>query len=218
MKKLHLFGIVALFTIYWATTIFFVMPDNYLKIKMLRAEKLFSTFFYQRWSFFAPPPTSNDRLYYEFVDKDTKKVTIVEVLKDIQVTRQKQFLFNDDISVLDYILSNTVNNIVDLNRDSFNIYKSKYCKNDKDESCYEEFLAKEGDIMYKGNEINTLRNYGLIILSKKGFNNIDRFRIVATQVQIPKFNDRFAKVDESKLESVIIKSKYYNLNEKKWEL
>jgi hypothetical protein len=218
MRKFHLFGVITIFSIYWATTIFFVLPDNYLKIKMLRAEKLFSTFFYQRWSFFAPPPTSNDRLYFEFLNQDTQKVIVVEVLKDIQATRQKQYIFNDDLSVLDYILSNTINNIVDLHREGFNVYKSKYCKDDKDDSCYDSYVKQEDSKSYKRNEMNTLKNYAMIILERKGFKNVDKFRVIATQIQIPKFNDRFAKVDESKNESVLIKTKYYNINEKKWEL
>ena len=71
---------IAAFSAYWGATFFFTMPDNYLKIKALAYDKVFQSIFYQQWSFFAPPPTYNDFLYFEFADTLSGEVQTFEVL------------------------------------------------------------------------------------------------------------------------------------------
>lgn len=66
MKKISLYLAVFVFTFYWFITLTFVSPKNYITIKLYEEEQFFNTFFFQKWSFFAPPPKHNDRLYFEF--------------------------------------------------------------------------------------------------------------------------------------------------------
>jgi hypothetical protein len=216
--KIKITLIYLIFSIYWITTIFFTFPENYLQIKALRYEKVFSIFLYQRWSFFAPPPQTNDRLYFEYIT--TKKDTVLlEVLKPLAEKRKKEFLFNSDRSVIDYVLANNIYTLSDYLRENYNAYKFENCSPEiKDEDCNVRFLKYYYPQFHNFSELKSLINYGVLIKSEsKTKSEIEKLKIIATTVEIPKFNERFNKTHNNYKENMVFETKYYNLKYSKWE-
>ena len=214
MNRLIAYGALGIFAFYWSMTMFFTLPDNYLLLSNLKYERLFSTFFYQKWSFFAPPPNYNDRLYYIF-EKDSTIVETFEVIEDVQKQRSAEYLFNDDISTIDYVLSNTISTLNDIVRESYNMYSVKNC-DDENQECFKRFLVDLEDEFYDTNELQTLTNYGLLIAQKNGVEDFDRFSFQVMHEHLPKFIDR--NNSEAKTDTLLaFASKYYNLKEGKWE-
>lgn len=204
------------FILYWITTIFFTIPENYLQIKTLKYEKVFSSILYQRWSFFAPPPQTNDRLYYEFVNHNKDTISI-EVLKPLNDRRKKEYIFNSNSSVADYILSSSINTITDNFREGFKNYKSKNCNDILDDECHKEFIIHYSPQIEKMDDIKTLKNYGFLIGEKKiNLNKYDKIKIILTSVNIPKFSERNLKVKKH-IENKIFETSYYNYKTNKWE-
>lgn len=198
--------------IYCSMTIFFTLPENYLLIKSDKFEKIFSSVLYQRWSFFAPPPKANDRIYFRFVDSKKRDTISMEILKPLSISRKKQFPFNSDVTVLDYILSNNLTLITDELRDNYSVFKL----DNKNKDDYERFFKKHILILQEKKEMRTLLNYGLKILSNsKKNNNIDKVTIIATEELVTKFSERNSK--KKKQENIVFKTNFYNLNTKKWE-
>jgi hypothetical protein len=215
MKKATIYLGLTAFSIYWFATFFFTFPENYLQIKAMSYEKLFSTFFYQKWSFFAPPPQTNDRLYYEFVNQ--KDTISIEVLKPLNDKRKKEYIFNADSSVIDYVLSGCINGITDNLREDYNIYKFENCKSESELECHAEFIKKNTLKIQNLTETKTLLNYGLIVANKKI--NLEKYykvKFILTSVAIPKFSSRLDK-NQTLSESQMYQSSYYNYKLKKWE-
>ena len=211
LKKIIIFFV---FCFYWGVTIFFTIPENYLQIKSIEMEKIFSSFFYQKWSFFAPPPKFNDRLYYQFVNK--KDTLLMEVIEPIHNERRKQYLVNNDISIVDYILSNSLNNISDVIREKFGNYKFLNCKDKSEGGCFKLFLENFDKDFYSMNEINTLKNYGLSLVKRKKLDKFEKMKIIYTSIKIPKFSKRNLKSNKEK-EQFIFDTKYFDLKSKLWE-
>ncbi|CAM1371292.1 hypothetical protein [Tenacibaculum xiamenense] len=214
MKKSIL--IISIFTVYWGATIFFTLPENYLKIKALKYEKIFSSFFYQRWSFFAPPPKFNDRLYYNFASQ--KDTIIMEAMKPIHDKRKSEYLFNNDISVVDYILSNSLNNISDIIREHYNAYKFENCDGKEEAECFKQFMDKFKKDFHKTNEVKTLMNYGKSLAKNRGLDDTFKIKFVYATVDVPAFSKRHEKEsEEEKKEQFVFETDYYNLKTESWE-
>lgn len=214
--KLKITFIYLIFSFYWISTIFFTLPENYLQIKAMDYSKVFNTFFFQRWSFFAPPPQSNDRIYYEFKNDKGEKKTL-EILKPLSIKRKNQFIFNSDVSVIDYVLSNSLTSITDYLREDYKKYKFEKCKNITDESiCNEQFINDYSVKLHDLEEIKTLVNYGIITGKKNlDLNKYSKFKIIATNIEIPKFVNRFSK--KKTKENLLFETKLYNIKLSKWE-
>ncbi len=213
--KVKIFLVFFITSVYWSCTLFFTVPENYLQIKSMQYQQLFSTFFYQQWSFFAPPPQYNDRLYYEFVN--TKNDTIVvEVMEPIQNKRQENFLTNDDESIIDYLLLNSVSNVTDAIRENYNAYSYDSCRGTPEQECFEIFLKEFEKEMYSMSELKTLSNYGKIIRKKNNLSPaFSKFKIIHTNIPVRKFSDR-GKKDLVPEEQFMMQTKYYDLNTKTW--
>lgn len=217
MKKkfLFFFGYL-IFVLYWGITVFFTVPENYLQIKSLRYEKLFSTLFYQRWSFFAPPPQANERLYFEFVNS-SKDTIAIEVLKPLNDRRKKEYLFNTDSSVADYVISSSISGITDFLREGLEEYKFTKCDSISDELCYKNFIENNKYQIQSLDEVKTLQNYGLLIAEKKiDLRKYDKLKFILTSVEITKFADRYEK-NVNNVESKIFETLYFNYKTQKWE-
>jgi hypothetical protein len=200
---------------YWSSTIFFTIPENYLQIKGIRYERLFSSLFYQKWSFFAPPPKHNERLYYEFVSNKKDTLTI-EVLEKINNERKKTYLKNDELSIIDYVLSNTISNITDIIRDNYNNYKFKSCDEKSEDNCFASFMNSFGDEMHMLGELKTLNNYGNQILEKHNYlGKYDKFKIISTNIPINKFSKRYENSISDEI--FIFSTRYFNLKNNLWE-
>ena len=126
MKKIISFIILVFFSVYWGATFFFTAPNNYLKIKEQEGGRIFKNFFYQAWGFFAPPPTSNDRLYCIIHKKsDSTKVKVLELIKPVIDQKISKTPFNNKADLLDYILSNNFIGISNKMRNTYEYIEYK---------------------------------------------------------------------------------------------
>ncbi|MEX0274164.1 MAG: hypothetical protein AB3N16_07300 [Flavobacteriaceae bacterium] len=212
--KLKIIGILAVFSFYWLATIFFTLPENYLQIKSFGQKEIFHSLFYQQWSFFAPPPQTNDRLYYQFLN-EANDTLLVEVLVPLQTLRQRKFLANNEETIIDNVLSNSITSISDAILDRFNVYQFNSCKDKSPDKCYEDFLKDFEEEMYSSGSLKTLRNYGVITNSKMRDRKHNKFKIIYTRVPIPKFADRENENVELE-EEFVFETKYFDLNKKAW--
>lgn len=204
------------FLSYWSATIFFTMPENYLQIKALPYGKVFHTIFYQQWSFFAPPPQHNERLYYEFVNTEKQDTLLLEVLEPMQKKMREKFLSNDEESFIDYILSGSITNVTDAMSEQFRSYKFSECKEATEDECYDAFIEKFDAHLYDLNALNTLKNYGLILNRSRTNKQYNKFKIIGSQIMIKKFADR-EKEDVLLDEEFTLETKYYDINKKTWK-
>ncbi|MEN7546291.1 hypothetical protein AAG747_00135 [Rapidithrix thailandica] len=211
VKKLM---VLFVFGLYWGITVFFTIPENYLQIKAIRLGKVFSTMFYQRWSFFAPPPQHNDRLYYQFITHNHDTL-LYEVLQPVQKLRKKQYLANNDISIIDYVLSNSLNNISDQIRENFGNYKYLHCEGMDEDACFSMFLEGFEKEMYEMNEINTLKNYGIRLNHSKSDRHFYKFKVIYATVPVAKFADR-NNPEKVPKEQFVFETKYYDLTHNLW--
>lgn len=184
MYKKIIIGLSSLiFITYWSVTIFFQLPDNPIKVNFLRENRIFELFLYQKWSFFAPPPTYDERLYYVF-KKDNKEISF-EVIALLNKAKSDNAPFNGHENNLDYIISNQTHAIgTHLN----NFYDSKNKKNTENiEIIWNDFYnTSKGD-----HNIKTLLNYAKVVDKS---NNLDyseyEICLILTKIDIPKFKDR----------------------------
>lgn len=86
------------------------MPSNYVKIKNKSFYAEFDKFFYQRWDFFAPPPKTNYRLYFQYKSASSSEVEYkIEVMKDLLKQKSAKAPFNSYEEMMDYQLYGCVN-------------------------------------------------------------------------------------------------------------
>lgn len=210
-KILSIF-ILAGFLLYWTVTFLFTMPENYFRINFYQADALFHGALFQRWTFFAPPPQHNDRLYYVVRDEQTKKVTYtLEAIGYITKQKQEHAPFNQEQTVLDYVISNSVNGIREVYREEMEMIR--FSRPDSSESF---ILTEARDEVLKSEsalpDFNTLVNYGKLLCKK---NNISsdhaEFKFMIAQKPIQRFKDRLDPTTEGK-ETVVFETPYMSLH------
>ncbi len=182
---------LVIFIFYWSSTILYNSPNNYVKIQFSGYLDFFGKFFEQRWNFFAPPPTHNNRLYYSFIHKENpKKVLAFEVFTALLERKRAKHPFNTTEDVLDYILSGSVSNINEILVNGVKISKAK---NPEEPDEFHQKKTRENFLENAKNtpEYQTLRNYAKVIAKK---NNVTienyKVKITITLKEIPKFVNR----------------------------
>ncbi|GAA5041462.1 hypothetical protein GCM10011506_43170 [Marivirga lumbricoides] len=193
--KIITIPILGAFIFYWVTTIFFNLPDNYIKLQFIGSEKIFNSSLFQKWSFFAPPPKHNDRLYYSFHSKDSSNTDtiVLEVVKPIIELKRKEAPFNARYEVMDYILNNSM---IQLN--DFLVDQRKRIEFNYPDSTEKEFIQPLMEFTWNNRDylkaIQTLANYGEIVAVK---NNIDlnkyHYKFYIVNESIKSFSDRSQK-------------------------
>lgn len=191
-KKTSLLAIpvLTIFFCYWFTTVFFNLPDNYIKLQHIALEKVFNSVFFQKWSFFAPPPKHNDRLYYAFHHNNKQDTIVLEVAKPIVNAKRSKAPFNAQYEVIDYVLNNSMIQINDFLVDQRQNILFKYPDSSEDEftTPLMKFTWDNRDYI---KAVQTLANYGEVIALK---NNIDltkyRYRFYIVNESIPAFSER----------------------------
>ncbi|MEM0542917.1 hypothetical protein WFZ85_09820 [Flavobacterium sp. j3] len=183
-----------LFLFYGITTLIFATPDNFINISLIEYSEKFNTFFYQRWGFFAPPPQSNDRLYYVFEKKENKgEIIVYEVIEPLLKQKSSNAPFNGNEDLIDYLISNSIYLITDgirAVRESYE-YEAKL-KNKKINEF--ELTKKVNKVIESTKPFKTLLNYS----KKVALNNkieYDDYNVYLkiTQTKVPKFIDRYKK-------------------------
>lgn len=148
-------------------------PNNFFNISLTKNINIFTIFFNQKWEFFAPPPNFNDRIYFVFENKNIRNGNqIYEVLNPILIEKAKKAPFNTKADILDYLISNSYNNICDILITSRKnkIYEFKKKNQEKTED--EIFLIISEDVK-NSNSFKTLVNYSKYIAkcNKLNYNN-----------------------------------------------
>jgi hypothetical protein len=195
-------------TVYWLSTLCFNVPDNYVSLSLIKQSKEFNSFFYQNWSFFAPPPKANDKAYFIFYSKkDTSNVSF-EILQSLNRAKQKKVPFHWNEDILDYIISNAVigisNELVDIS--------------DTKKYLTESIVTDSGAItqveineqIQKSYSFTTLINYSRVI-AKANSINLDNyyFQLKLTRQSIPRFSERF-NINNKPIEEMYFKSERLN--------
>jgi len=190
MKSGIYISLFLLFCAYWLTTIFFVAPSNPLNISADNGREIFNTHFFQRWSFFAPPPTYNQRVYIVFKNKSTKSKDVFEVLAPIVNAKHDHAPFNEYHQKMDYILASSLINIegnVKLLHDVFANKSMQSLFSGKDTTVDERIIYD----IEKTSDFKTLIKYAWKIAAENGINKNDvSCQIIITKVYIPQFVDR----------------------------
>ena len=107
--------ILAIVASYWAITLLYVSPNNYVRIQCNILLHTFGLVFYQKWNFFAPPPTYNSKVYITFFsDNENESVVNLEIIEPILKAKQQKgpFGFTQE-NVLDYILSSASDEVAE---------------------------------------------------------------------------------------------------------
>jgi hypothetical protein len=211
--------ILLFFVLWWSLNFYFNLPDTSLPIVTnYETYKKWDGIFYQRWGFFAPPPDYDDRLYYVYTNQsDTTKVNIYEIFENIHLERNKRYLYDDDLSNLDYILHNLSSPIGDLIRESYEIYNLKgNCENLGEYSdCFQKYIDEARGSFDTSPNLTSLIKHSEIIAKKNNFNN-HSVQIIFGAKELPKFKDRNNK-NIIRKEYPFFKSNIYNLKTKKWK-
>lgn len=210
MKRLNIYIVIVCFIFYWSTTILFVTPKNYVTISLHKQEQFFNTFFFQKWSFFAPPPKYNDRLFFRYESKiDSTKFFLFEVIEPLQRRKSKKAPFNSSEDILDYILSSTIMSISD---GLIAVNESIKYKISKEDSLNVDVTIKNRIELGKKYiqslpSFRTLKKYGAFIAEKNNIENIELYNmtIKIIQVGIPKFAFRNSN-DQKDLIKIVFES------------
>ncbi|MBK6267412.1 hypothetical protein JKA74_20390 [Marivirga sp. S37H4] len=198
--------VLAIFLCYWLVTIFYNLPDNYIKLQHLEGEKVFNSVLFQKWSFFAPPPKHNDRLYYAFHSIDSEDTIVLEAAKPIVNSKREKAPFNAKYEVIDYILNNSMIQIND-----FLVDQRKSIKFQFPDSSEDKFIRPLMEFTWDNREylkaVQTLANYGEIVAVR---NNIDltryKYRFYIVNESIPPFSERGNIKDIERKQSKIFES------------
>ena len=152
----------------------------------------FGRLFYQRWTFFTPPPKMNERVFFHYLNtQDTTDLFTVEVLSEINEKRKLNPLINVSQEILEDIL---LNNTYGLNN-SLSSYYTLLKKSFPDST--DQYLAKQMENYLTDPEkqpifFKTLHNYAKIVLSKHEKDPKKyKFKIVMTSIPIIPFKDRY---------------------------
>jgi hypothetical protein len=102
--------------VYAGITLLYVMPED---SPLRKDNNVFLSavepFFFQRWSFFAPPPQDVDRTYFVYSSsKDPKAGKFLEITRPVTRDKSMKDLHNEDARILDYILSGLRDQTVNL--------------------------------------------------------------------------------------------------------
>ena len=181
-------------------TIIYNSPNNFIRIQFHDEMKIFGKFFFQRWSFFAPPPQNNFRLIYIFTDKQNPdKRYSYEALQPVTQAKRDKSPFNTKETVIDYILHSSV-----LLANNMLVEQQKFLRAafpDSSDRYYRRKINKQ--ISKKFNEfasLKTLVNYAKIIMKKKGLKQENHFvDILLAQMPVPKLKNQMKKNIESQL-------------------
>ncbi|MBP0613907.1 hypothetical protein J8J42_12745 [Chryseobacterium sp. cx-311] len=195
MAKIFKYIIAVIVIIYAASTLLYNSPNNYIKIKFEKELKIFDLFFNQRWGFFAPPPTFNNRLYYTFYDKNQKKIETFEVLQNLSEQKRYARPFNEREEMIDYLLNGpiiAISNYIPLHRDS--ILRSRPSLSDAAANKFAVEKISANAESLPGYAV--LKNYSKEVakysLAKDTYKEVHYVDIKITGVPINKFTDRHA--------------------------
>lgn len=180
------------FVLYWLTTILYVSPDNYLKVRLAPVLAIFETIFYQKWEFFAPPPTFNLRAYAIASLSEPPSTITLDLMSELIKRKKDRMPFNGPEDALDYVLFGSVVAIDNNLREAFMDCKRSPERADKD--CVEQATAQLHEWDDSDRSVLALRNYALSALPRHvPLSRVKALRLKIGKVITPKFGDAMLK-------------------------
>jgi|GEM_PF-2336777 len=160
--------VLAICGFYALTTLLYVSPQNPLRIYFDEELLAFEKWGYQKWTFFAPPPKSNDRLYIAFSPKSGEGET-VEVLEGIYARKQHDNPYNTKSQVVDYAVSGFTSQISDMMREVFR-YRKVHVLFDGDPAYLSDLSLKalDPDESEYGYSLRVLLRYAALLAAELG--------------------------------------------------
>ncbi|MGQ0828789.1 MAG: hypothetical protein ACT4ON_10380 [Bacteroidota bacterium] len=208
--------ILLLFAVWWATNVFFTLPDSSLPIVVNKnAFYKFDTYFYQRWGFFAPPPKSDDRLYYVYINNVDSSINVLEVTKKLVTEKNKMYLTNDKLAIQDYILFNLEVRITDFMRQGYELLENKHKLTNSGLISYKDYLNKIRTDVCKNEPVKIMIKHATLLAKTYKIDLNCKIQIVLNYKELPRFKDRYK--ENKNEETNHFKSDYYNFKAKKWE-
>lgn len=197
MKKIIKIFILVFISMYWLMTFLYNSPNNYIKIELEKEVKIFSSFFGQKWSFFAPPPQYNYKLYFTYLDQNNNEVVAFEIFSSIIESKKKTRPFNLRAEMVDYTVYGSVDDVTNSIIKRRDIVKVKYPDMSFDET---NKVARKQiiDDPETTNGYQMLKNYAKIIsrenLSDKQLQQVKFVNIRINSEEIKKFSNRHSKM------------------------
>jgi hypothetical protein len=206
---------LGIFSLYFAVTLFFNFPEDSVVIgENFKGYLKFQTFLFQKWSFFAPPPESNKRAYFEFtVDRKNGKTDVyeIELFEKFGENLKEQYLFNDVVANTDWILFNYVESITDQARTNYKLYQSKNNCQDSDSECYRKYYIEYNKKLRTTKQMKFLTAHAKALARKAKIPREAKFRLKIYELPIPRYHQRY---DNVKLEAKnIFNTGFYDLSE-----
>lgn len=178
------------FSIYWACTLFYILPNNFMKIKLNTFKENLDVLIFQNWAFFAPPPDYNTRLYFTYTDNYNKTYEF-EAMEDLLKLKRKKAPFNTEEEYVDYAITGVTTQLLDQKRDLYEYYSFLYP--DSTSNFINDTLMKNLNKDYLQNSAyKSVINYSKIIQNRYLKNKEIKscwFKIIG--LKIPKFADRY---------------------------
>lgn len=186
--------ILAIFFSYWISTLIYCSPNNFIRIQLNKYESMFGSVFYQRWTFFTPPPKVNERVYLLFINKyPEQNVISCEIFNAIRKNKRKNPIMNTTYEAIDGILTGSTYALNNSVSDRLTILR----KTNPDSS--ESFFQKELNSMFinqnnRSTYFKTMINYANEIARINKINVKNYYlKIRMVTIEIPPFKDRFNK-------------------------
>ena len=178
--------------LYALTTLLFVSPSNPLRIYFDAELTKFEEWGYQKWTFFAPPPTQLSRLYFAFSPKNGDGVT-VEILEGIYASKQQNNPYNSKAQVVDYAVSGHANHITDSIREVYR-YRKVHSLFDGDPAYLDDLALKslQPDNSRHGRSVRILLRYAAMVAAEQGI-ELDglKCQIALTGIPLRPFTQRY---------------------------
>lgn len=181
-----------IFTGYWLSTLLYCSPTNYVRIQSHTYMSWFNIYFYQKWTFFTPPPKDNQRLYFLFVNRhQPQRIIKCEILKPIQDKKRENPIFNHTHEILDNVISGCA---ISLNNSM--VETSRYLKQKYPDSSRTFHLKESAHLICSnGNKLpgyRTLMEYAKVVAVKNNIKYQDhQLKIVMSSIPIRSFRNRF---------------------------
>jgi hypothetical protein len=183
--------VLAICGLYALTTLLYVLPSNPLRIQFDAQLTAFEQWGYQKWTFFAPPPKSNDRLYIAFSPKSGEGETI-EVLEGIYARKRQDNPHNTKAQVVDYVMSGFAGNTADMIREVFR-YRKVHSLFDGDPAYLQDLSLKALDPESEyGLSMRVLLRYAAMLAAEQGIEPDGlRCQIAFATVPLRPFTQRY---------------------------
>jgi hypothetical protein len=172
----------------------------------------FESLFYQKWEFFAPPPTFNLRAYVIATLSEPQSTLTLDLMSELIRRKKERVPFNSAEDALDYVLFGAVVAIDNNLREAF--LDCKRTELHTDQECVELANTQLQEWDDSDRSVLALRNYALSALPKHvALSRVSTLRLRISKVITPKFaNAMRGRVTSPPQEITMYETKEFLIN------